>query len=66
MSDCVVLRPTLPGAVVTWFVTDFPDPGKVDGSHAVPERALRQDKLTVAGRVGNGLQHAGTVQAVIP
>ena len=36
MSERVALRLVLPGVVVTWFVTGFPDPGKVDGSHAMP------------------------------
>ena len=53
MSERVAPRLVLPGVVVTWFVTDFPDPGKADGSHPAPlEPALRQGKLTMAGRVG--------------
>jgi hypothetical protein len=36
VSDRVAFRLLLPGVVVTWFVTGFPDPGKVDDSRAVP------------------------------
>jgi hypothetical protein len=36
VSDRVAFRLLLLGVVVTWFVTGFPDPGKVDDSHAVP------------------------------
>ena len=36
MSGYIALCLSLPGTVVTWFVTGFPDPGKVGGSHAVP------------------------------
>jgi hypothetical protein len=49
VSERVAPRLVLLGAVVTWFVTGFPDPGKVD--------SLRQEELTMAGRVGEGWQH---------
>jgi hypothetical protein len=42
----VALCLSLPGTVVTWFVTGFPDPGKVGSSHAVRLSVLslaRQD-----------------------
>ena len=32
VSERVALRLVLPGVVVTWIVTGFPDLGKVDGS----------------------------------
>jgi hypothetical protein len=35
LSERVALRPVLPGLVVTWFVTGFPDPGKVADPHPV-------------------------------
>jgi hypothetical protein len=35
VSGYVALCLSLPGTVVTWFVTGFPDPGKVGCSHAV-------------------------------
>jgi hypothetical protein len=64
VSEAVALRLLLPGVVVTWFVTGFPDPGKADGSRAVPlGPALRRDNLTVAGR-GESAQ-AGNMQAEV-
>jgi hypothetical protein len=52
VSECVALRLVSPGVVVTWFVTGFLDPGKVDGPHPALLEAcpLRRDKLTMAGR----------------
>jgi hypothetical protein len=38
VSECVAPRLVLPGVVVTWFVTGFPDLGKADGSCPVSTR----------------------------
>ena len=58
MSDRVAFRLLPPGVVVTWFVTGFPDPGKVDDSHAVP----LSGKTSLRWRgVGEGWQHAGMI-----
>jgi hypothetical protein len=67
VSGYVALCLSLPGAVVTWFVTGFPDPGKADGSHAVPLKpALSgQDKLTVAGDLAMAGNMAGATHAPI-
>jgi hypothetical protein len=35
VSGSVALCLSLPGVVVTWIVTGFTNPGKVDGSHPV-------------------------------
>jgi hypothetical protein len=67
VSEQVALRLALPGVVVTWFVTGFPDPGKVGGSHAVPLKpcSLWQDKLTVAGDWAMAGNMAGAIHAPI-
>jgi hypothetical protein len=49
VSERVAPRLVLLGAVVTWFVTGFPDPGRSTLSG--------KKKLTIAGRVGEGWQH---------
>jgi hypothetical protein len=54
-SERVALRPVLPGGVVTWFVTGFPDLRKADGPNAIPlYPALPERQAYMAGRVGEG------------
>ena len=62
MSEQVALRLVLPGVVVTWFVTGFPDPGR-SAVHMPTALAcsLLQDELKVAG----DLAMAGTIHAPI-
>ena len=63
VSERVALRPVLPGVVVTWFVTGFPHPGKVEGSHPMPPLSLLSPARQVydAGRIGEGWKHRGTI-----
>ena len=51
MSERVALRLVLPGVVVTWIVTGFPDTweGRRSASALLEACSLQQDKLTVAG-----------------
>jgi hypothetical protein len=67
VSERVALRLVLPGVVVTWFVTGFPDLERAGGSHPVlPQPAHRQEKLTMAGRVSEGLHNmAGTIPSAV-
>ena len=51
MSGYVALCLSLPGTVVTWFVTGFPDPGKVGRSHAVPLKPALSGKTSLRWRV---------------
>ena len=63
MSGYVALRRSLPGTVVTWFVTGFPDPGKVGGSHAVPLKPALSGKTSLRRR--GDLAMAGNMAGVI-
>ena len=56
MSERVALRLVLPGVVVTWFVTGFLDPGKVDGPHPALLEACLSGKASLRWRVGEGWQ----------
>ena len=67
VSGCVALCLPLPGVVVTWFVTGFPDPGKVGGSHPVLlESALRHEKLTMTERLGKTDNVGGMIPSAVP
>jgi hypothetical protein len=50
VSERVAFRLVLPGVVVTWFVTGFPDPGKAGGSHAVPLEPVLASKTSLRWR----------------
>lgn len=62
VSERVALRLVLPGVVVTWFVTGFLDPGKVDGQHPV----LLEPALWPRQAYDGGSAKAGNVAGTIP
>ena len=64
MSERVALRLVLPGVVVTWFVTGFPDPGKVGGSHPVLLEPALSGKKSLRWRGGS--VKAGNMAGTIP